>query len=263
MMNGLQLGERIGISAGILEILFGKQEMVCEQAQTIRRLTDPAQAMNAYEVLADVLGQDDMAMLACQLEAAAITCDHYMALGVSEKIMVETMKCFPRFLAETKAKKGIDAFDRAWWTWRQVSGLLFRIGELEYEMLPAEQKISLHIPSDSVFTPANVDVSLEEAGAFFRRFFPEYADADYVCHSWLLSPKLRELLSESSNIVQFQNRFEITHVAPDNREYIGWLFAVPYDTPVEQLPEKTSLQKKTKALMLAGGNIGEAGGKIR
>lgn len=262
-MNSADLRVKIGIPERIIPALQGKTAAVQNYSDLILQLTDPDRAEEAYEALAKQLGDDDMAMLACQLEAAAICCDRYMALGVSEQLMVDTMKCFARFLGETKTMTGVDKFDREWWTWRQISGRLFRIGELEYERLPETKEISLHIPSDAVFTPENVDVSLAEAKAFFRRFFPEYADSDYVCHSWLLAPKLQELLPESSNIVQFQKRFQISHVEPDNRDYIGWLFRVKFDTPVEDLPEHTTLQKKTKQLILSGGNIGEAGGKIR
>lgn len=262
-MNGMDLSVKIGIPEGIIATMQGKTAAVEGNRELIALLTCPDRAEEAYEALAKRLGDDDMAMLACQLEAAAICFDRYTVLGVSDKIMVDTMKCFSRFLGETKAMTGLDKFDREWWTWRQISGRLFRIGELEYERIPETKEISLHIPSDAVFTPENVDVSLDEAKAFFRRFFPEYADSDYVCHSWLLAPKLQELLPESSNIVQFQKRFRISHVELDNREFIGWLFRVRSDTPAEDLPEHTTLQKKAKQLILSGGNIGEAGGKIR
>lgn len=226
----------------------------------IRKLTQPETAEAAATELAAALGDNDMAILACQLEAAALYYDRHLEKGVSSRILIDTLKCFSRFLGETFLMTGQWKFDREWWTWRQVSGLLFRIGELEYEMLPNTGEISLHIPSDAAFTPENVDASLAAARAFFAEFFPDYRDADYVCHSWLMSPVLKELLPEGSNILSFQNRFSITHVAPDNRDFIGWLFRVREDTPVEELPENTSLQKKTKHLLLAGGNIGEAGG---
>ena len=250
----------MGIPARIIPVLQSKAPVVLQCGTLIAQLTEPEQAEDAYCALEKALGDDDMAMLACQAEAAYLYYDRFRRRNVDSAILTDTLRCFKRFLAETLVMTGCDKFDRGWWTWRQLSGRLFRIGALEYEMLPETREISLHIPSDAVFTPENVDASLEAARKFFADFFPVYQNAAYVCHSWLISPKLKELLPETSNILAFQRRFSITHVDTENLDFIGWLFCVPEDTPVQMLPEKTTLQKKTKQLLLAGGNIGEAGG---
>lgn len=259
-MDASVLCEIIGIPPRIVRKMEEKATVVRQQQTYIRQLTQSGRAEQAHGALAQALGEDDMAMLACQMEAAALYYDRYRALGVNPKILTDTLKCFSRFLAETLVMSGKDRFDRDWWTWRQVSGQLFRIGELEYEMLAEPKVISIHIPSDAAFTPGNVDASLAAAKAFFGEFFPEYAEVNYVCDSWLLSPKLKELLPETSNILSFQRRFSITHVNTENRDFIGWLFRAEPGTPAEALPEETSLQRKTKQLLLAGGNIGEAAG---
>jgi hypothetical protein len=245
----------------IVAVLKEKESVVEENRSLIRQLADPKLAEQAYEALAKRIGPDDMAMLACQLEAAVLCCDRLAGLGVPETVQVETMKCFSRFLAETKEMTGLDKFDREWWTWRQTSGLLLRIGQLEYEMLP-EGTLSLHIPTDAVFTPEQVDASLTEAKAFFRSFFPDYGEAEVVCHSWLLSPKLRRLLGETSNILHFQNRFVISDAEFESKDYIGWLFRMPSDTAVEDLPEKTSLQRKTKELIRSSIHLGTGRGTM-
>lgn len=259
-MNAALLCEIIGIPPRVVRRMEEKTAVVRERQELIRQLTETGRAEDAYLALADLLGEDDIAMLACQMEAAALYYDRYSALGIKPEILTATLKCFPRFLGETLAATGKDAFDRAWWTWRQLSGTLLRIGELEYEMLKEPKMISLHIPSDAVFTPDNVDASLAAAKDFFADYFPEYKAVPYVCHSWLLSPKLKELLPETSNIVSFQRRFSITRVDTENRDFMEWLFRADPLTPVEALPEETTLQKKAKALLLDGGNIGEAGG---
>ncbi len=262
MMNVWLLCEQIDMPQSIVLQLKQRMDAVGRHREHLLALSAPNRAEAAHTALADILGEDDMAILACHLEAAAHTFDCLLSIGVPEKILLDTYKCFPRFLAETKHMTGEEKFDRGFWTWRQASGLLLRIGVLEYEMLPERKEISLHIPSDSRFTPEQVDASLKEAKAFFAVFFPEYKDAPYVCHSWLLSPELGKLLPEDSNIAAFQRRFAITHVEPDSREFIGWLFRCQEDTPAKSLPEATSLQKKVKQLLLEGGNIGEARGNL-
>ena len=78
-----------------------------------------------------------------------------------------------------------------------------------------------------------------------------------------MSPTLKSLLSEKSNILAFQNRFDIMEENKEDKEYIEWLFQVPADTEYLKLPEKTSLQKKVKKLLLNGGTVGVAYGIMR
>jgi len=143
--------------------------------------------------------------------------------------------------------------------------LLFRIGDLEYEMLEEKGKkeISVHIPSNAKMTDADIDASIKAAQEFFAAHYPEYADSDYVCDSWLLSPKLKELLSEESNIIRFQNRFEITSEDKEAKDIFEWIFKTSEDAEIATLPENTSLQRKAKALLLKGDNIGIAFGVLK
>lgn len=226
-------------------------------------LTERGTAAAAYTRLLELLGKDDMAMLACQLEAAVLAYDAYQAKGIPADVYFDTMKCFTRFLEETKRMTGEYCFDRGFWSYRQTSMNLFRIGELEYELCWEEQAVSMHIPSDVDFTSEAVENSLMQASEFLDAYFPECRKYPFVCRSWLLSPKLGGLLKADSNILRFQRRFCILSVQPESREFIQWLFEAPLDTPVERLREDTSLQRSVKALLQRGGNIGAARGVIQ
>ena len=226
-------------------------------------LTVLERSRDAYTRLAKVLGDDHAAMLACNLHAAVHVFDRYEKMEIPEKIYVDTMACFSRFLKETYENTGKWQFDRAFWTYRQLRMTLFRIGELEYEILPDEKAISIHIPSDSRFAPEIIDASLLEAKAFFARYFPQCAAYPYVCESWLLSQPLGKLLKPESNILRFQQRFAIREEYPDDREFYQWVFGVPADTPPQQLAENTSMQRSIKQLLLSGGKIGAAMGVIQ
>jgi len=214
-----------------------------------------------------ILGSDKgrFKSLWCHLECARRVYERYMAMDISEDIFIATMKCFSRFISECKEKNGEAYFDRAWWTYRQLSMQIFRIGELEYELCDknGEKYISVHIPSDAIFTRKNIDISLYQARIFMARYFPEYAMADYVCSSWLLAPELSNILSEESNILDFQKRFEIKRIKEEDKEFIEWLFQKPSDTSYEELPEKTSLQKQVKILLLSGSMIHEGYGVMK
>lgn len=231
-------------------------------------LLDPNTARGAYQQLKQALPDDDpdhWKLLYCYLECARRAREGYGKRGIPERIYRDTMGCFSRFLAEDRNIYGRLCFPRGWWTYRQTSMQLFRIGALEYELRTCEGRpvIDLHIPSDADFSPASVDRSLEQAEDFFRAYFPEYRYEARICNSWLLSPKLRPLLPPESHILSFQNRFCILRENPSDKEYIQWLFQVPEDTQTERLPENTSLQRRVKALLLDGGAVGCAFGTMK
>ncbi len=206
-------------------------------------------------------------MLYCHLESARRVYDKYRLMGISEQIFIDTMKCFPRFMDECQARNKSRYFERSFWTYRQTGMRLFRIGALEYEMVKEPENgtlcVHLHIPSDADLSERSVDASLREAEKFFRRYYPAYDGAEYVCGSWLLSPALGRLLPEESHILAFQRRFVIDRVNEEERSYMRWLFQAPDDTPVGALPERTCLQRAAKAYLLGGGKIGVGSGKLQ
>lgn len=235
--------------------------------EQIEKLMDIRAAQPAYEVLLKSLGEDEehVKLLLCNLECARRIYDKYREKGIPGQIFFDTMMCFTRFIGECQKKTGKTVFDRGFWTYRQVSMNLFRIGELEYELTEeeGEKVISVHIPSDAKLLDDKIDASLEAAKEFMKQFFPEYAACKYVCESWLLSLKLNELLSENSNIIKFQKRFEVVKMFWDDDGYIEWLFQAPEDTPHDKLREDTSLQRKVKEILQKGEKIGAGYGYIR
>lgn len=206
--------------------------------------------------------EDKIKMLFCHLECARRIYEKYGEKKIPDEIFIETMKCFTRFIGECGKKNGRLFFDRAFWTYRQLSMNIFRIGALEYQFVEheGEKAIGVHIPSDADLSKQSVDDSLEMAKVFFRTYYPDYKYTRYTCDSWLLSPALKELLPETSNILSFGGRFDIIEEDREAKDCMEWLFQVPADTDYEKLPEKTSLQKKAKKWLLDGGTIGVAYG---
>ncbi len=216
--------------------------------------------------LQTILGEDtdNIKILACMLKASADAYEIYKAKGISDEIYFATMKCYTRFIDETYKMTGKLYFDRYWWTARQAGCHLFRIGELEYEMkhIDGNIVIGIHIPSDVNFSPSAVDKSLSVAKMFFSKHYPELTNAEYRCHSWLLDSQLKEMLSEDSNILNFQNRFEIFDEGEVGMDFLEWLYN-SNTTDYTTLPENTSLQKSVKKHLLAGGFIRNAYGKLK
>lgn len=232
----------------------------------LKQLMDRETAVESYRHLKTLLEEDkdNIKMLYCQLECARRVFDQYQKKHIKDTIYRDTMKCFSRFIEECKKKNGRMFFDRDWWTYRQISMSLFRIGELEYEFqkYEGENVIAIHIPSDANLSKGAVDASMKQAEIFFQTYYHDYKYEKYSCDSWLLSPRLKPLLSRKSNILSFQNRFHIVRENNEDKGYIEWLFQVPIDTNYKDLPAKTDLQKKVKEILLNGGNIGSAYGII-
>ncbi len=256
------LAESIGLPGEVLEEgkrwLNGPEFALAEPLA--RRLTQADAARKAQLALEEQLGDNPIGMLVCHLYAAGLVQDWYVRRGIPEQVYLDTMGCFTRFLEETRRNTGAYRFDRGFWTYRQTSMQLFRIGQLEYEILPEEKAVSLHIPSDADFSPGAVDASLAQAKDFFESFQPECAQWPLVCLSWLLSPELKKVLKEGSNILSFQRRFQILQVYPQEKGFLQWVFGAEPSAPVEALPENTSMQRGIKRLLLAGGSIGSAKG---
>lgn len=199
-------------------------------------------------------------MLRCALNAKSV----YDRLGISETIYIDTMGAFSRFVREHKESYGCYGFDRGSWTPRQVSCKLFRIGQMEYELtaLGGTPVVSLHIPTDVDLRPDVLLPSMKAGIAELYRLFPECQGQKIYCHSWLLSPLLKDYLPDHSNILQFQNLFDIEPEGIPGNDVLLWVFKNP-KLPKEEYPENTSLQRKLKDFFLSGGRFLEGKGYLR
>ncbi len=233
--------------------------------EIIEELCNPVTGFSAYEKLNDLFNSNSTKILAVYLVCATRVRKKYEKLGIENQVFVDTMKCFVRFIDECKEKTGEYAFDRAYWTYRQLSMVVFRIKELEYEFknVDGDRFIKIHIPSDAKFDKENVDISIKEAKKFINNYFKDFRNCRFICNSWLLSLKLRELLNVDSNILSFQNRFEIVKQDVEAKDFIQWLFQTSINTDISLLKENTSLQKKVKNLLLQGENIGSGEGVLK
>ena len=77
---------------------------------------------------------------------------------------------------------------------------------------------------------------------------------------------LKELLPPDSRILRFQEAFDIREDLPENDAALEWVFHVAggqrEGLDLSALPEETSLQRKMKALLLAGRKPGAAYGVL-
>lgn len=231
----------------------------------LEELFNPATWDRALADLKALLGDDPQGMkiLTLMLVCCGETWNLYDSLGISSEIYIATLKCFPRFIEEHFESYGTYGFDRDFWTMREISGHLFRLGALEFELTVEDgaKAVHIHIPSDADLSCRARRSSYTAARTFISRFFPAYADAPFLCTSWLLSPALKECLPESSRILSFQSEYEVTEIFPDHDQFLTWVYKRP-NVPLADLPEDTSLQRNLKKYLLAGRKVGEAAGRL-
>ncbi|MCR5754480.1 MAG: acyltransferase domain-containing protein, partial [Acetatifactor sp.] len=138
-MQQQELYEVIGLPeemvAGLCRVAPEMEKRMPELDSDLNKLMDRATMEKANGNLITILGEDEgnFKMLYCHLECACRIHEKYVQTGIPEQIFVDTMGCFTRFAKECNVRNGGFYFDRGFWTCRQISMSLFRIGTLEYE----------------------------------------------------------------------------------------------------------------------------------
>ena len=253
-------------------------------AESMEALYTPGSWESGLHSLRTQLGEDPrgLRMLTVMLHLAdTYTRSSYQKKGIEEPIYRETIACFSRFVREYCDAEGEAGFDREFWTPRQLSLCLYRIGTLEYELVEQQGRkvISIHIPSDAQLTKEALGDSFKEAKSFLEQFYREWENAPMECDSWLLSPVLSKLLEADSRILLFQRAFLITKTDPEAADYLEWVYhyspgqarelldsckdGIVNEEIISVLPTHTSLQRKMKAYLQQGGKVGTACGILQ
>lgn len=121
--------------------------------------------------------------------------------------------------------------------------------------------VALHIPAGGKFDPQTIDQTLDEIRLFLRTYYPEYPYQAIACNSWMMNPKIIDLLGENSNISCFCRRFIPATRKLPGRDVFDFVFAQGKgEIDLQKLPEDTSLRKKLKQYYLNGGVLHEMTG---
>jgi len=141
-------------------------------------------------------------------------------------------------------------FSNMEWGSRFIRGQIVQIGILQYELkknyLDGEDVIFIHIPKSNSFTKENIDESLNNKDKVFN-FFEVSKDIKFATYSWLLSPELKSVLKNESNILYFQSKFDVFYVCENKKDFLKFVFNELFETnDYSKLKEDTSLQKSLK-----------------
>ena len=160
----------------------------------------------------------------------------YKKIGVSDKIIFDTfddISLRANLYYEKYNKPGLTQDDVIWF--RHINNVnIFKIGCLQFQpfkmiyldketigeeymtfdeqikkdLPPESPVINCHIQAGVKLTKEEIDKSFIESKNFFSSIVKDNYKA-YLCYSWLLYPKMNDLLDESSNIKYFYKKFKI------------------------------------------------------
>lgn len=209
--------------------------------------------------------------LAFYVRAAVHAYENYRDKGISDQIYWDSMKDLKIWLEQCYRKYGIYGIYELLWIGQTIKLEVFRLGRLQYEKMVIKKDlgqartiksgtdiINLHIPEGEKLDRQSCLESLSKV----KSFYGMEDNPIIICDSWLLSPKLREVLDKESNIIKFQELFYL----------IDWRFEYPQAEErifkdimdnKEDYPEDTSLQRKAKAYYLRGEDFGVGLGVIK
>lgn len=195
--------------------------------------------------------------------------EKYCENGIGEEIYWDTFRDIT-FWCENCLKEfgeyGIDQYD---WFFRHIEMKIFRLGRLEFEMMPSEWDleyeggrirkedpvINIHIPQGEKLDVSACAESFKRGRAFWGEEYP------CICHSWLLYPGLTNVLKPGSNILKFQKLFQVVSVDYIEREAEWRIFTKVRENPAEY-PEETSLQRSAKKYLMDGKRLGNGIGVL-
>ncbi len=194
-----------------------------------------------------------------------MACEKYpefCKMGISDEIYYDTFYDLTIWSEDCKEKFKEYGLNKPQWLSIHLDGRLFRLGRLQFEKTTyyCEGKktpaISIHIPAGEKLDIEKCRNSFQKAEQFFK------GDYIYFCHSWLLYPGLKEVLFKSSNIVKFQEFFEIKEVDYDVRQAEQRIFGKEQED-YTKYPQSTGLQKAARNYLLEGKHLGNGFGILK
>jgi len=187
----------------------------------------------------------------------------YAEKSIPEKILLDTLKDLIIWTDTWTEIKGQLSLHQLDWLIRHMQMRLFHIGTMQFCMAQDEtgrNVMEVHVPAGSNISREACLAAMEQAKAFFARYFPEFEYDRFTAHSWLLDDTLQQYLPESSNIRQFRSLFTLTHREP-SWDILRRLFR--FDTNIRNLRNAVCvsvLAQQVKKAALGGTVFYEATG---
>lgn len=235
-------------------------EKVAEQIESLAKIS----GINSFTLWAVLL-----------IHTAKLTRNLYAQKGIDDAIFWDTFTDLRYKAIECKKVKGVWGVFVAEWYRKFFTCDIIKLGRLEFEnceyyfdapysfgdirLLKGKDAVvkSVHIPgAPEPFDKAARMDSYRKAYDFFKDEL-QGKPLVCICHSWLLYPEYKGILSPNSNIVSFMGDFDVFASHDQEKFKDGWrVFADQSEKAAKDLPENTSLQRAFKNHLINGGKVG-------
>ena len=214
----------------------------------------------------------DLLCVLLYMAASGYTRETYHKFGIPDSILYDSFNCLPEKMETLKRFKGYWGYPSVIWPVR-IAGLeIFRIGRLSYAMERAPQDIfadgKVLIPKGGTYVHIHIAdndkligcaESINAARTFFADFYPQYKDTVFYTRTWLLDPRLSEILSENSNILQFQKAFRIFGKIDGEEQILSRVFGTVEEN-FDEYSAENSLQRGILSYLKSGKRLGSGMG---
>lgn len=263
-----QLGRRIGLPDGGIACA---QRAMPKEEQTRRMLALLETDEESFLKEIGASASPNQLALALLMRYAAQQAPRWLARGLPEDVCYDTLGDIAVWYRECVRRTGEAGVVEWDWLLYPLKGRLYRLGRLQYQprtlrepLRAGSRTYPAGTPVLEVHIPADGRLEREAAADSFRKAREFFCEGGYVlfhCHSWLLSPALWKLLSAASNILAFQNFFQVYDEDFSCRQAEERVFGFLAER-FEDYPEETGLQKSLKQYLLAGKTVGLGKGVI-
>lgn len=141
---------------------------------------------------------------------------------------------------------------------------LIEVGRLQYEYCNNKKGkyVKIHIPKGDRLLYNEVINSIKDSKKEIEKYF-KIENYEYYCESWLLSKEITKLLDINSNILKFQELFDIIEGENAIKDILNFVFDLQQIDSYYNLPENTNLQSRIKGLLIEGKEIHIGIGKLK
>jgi len=171
-------------------------------------------------------------LFALQVEELAA---YHDSLGLPEDVHRDTLGALARHGETHRRQHASVGVDAGWWMLPILRGELMQVRSLKFHrvhlergtlaprpwldeasarsrgagFLPGDESLGVHIPARIDLSPAALDATWERAREVLGRVWPHPSRRLATCQSWMMDERLVAALGPTSNIVRFQQRFEL------------------------------------------------------
>lgn len=251
-------------------------ELAPEEAEAVARFWADTTVKRSEKVASiNKIAEKEHGDLLCVLiymAASGYTHEEYRKNGIPDEVFYNTFNCLAEKMETNMKFKGVWGYPSETWPALHTGMEIFRIGRLSYELQTANADVTsedrvliekgqkylyMHISDNEKL--CGCEESIRNAREFFAEFYPEYAHGVIYTRTWLLEPRLSELLPEDSNIMRFQKLFNIFGRMDNMPEVAVRVFGEYKEKPDEYIPT-TSLAKEIVNYFKKGGVLGSGMG---